>query len=316
MKPKIGIIVNPFSRRNIRTNCASIKKFGKIGGDEVDIRATKSLEELDDVAKEFKTKKYSYIGISGGDGTIHNVITRLINAYHPDPLPPILLLGDGTMNNIATSIGLRNKSEVILKEFLVRCKDPFSLRIVRRDTMKISNRYCFLFGFGLTTNFLQEVYSDDDKGMRKNIFVIGKTFGEVINSIALQNENNLSLLKPLKADVFIDSKKISFNNILVVIAGTVEVIGMGFKTIYRANDIPNKFHIIINGMKPIELVRVLQKLRIGKRVHHPMHVDQTVTKIVIKSSEKFDYTMDGDMYTADKTLTVQTGVPVNFVVID
>ena len=77
----IGIIINPNSRVNKKTYCSSVNKFKKIAGELADVRATQSIDELNFAIKDFKKRKYPYIAISGGDGTIHHVVTSIINVY-------------------------------------------------------------------------------------------------------------------------------------------------------------------------------------------------------------------------------------------
>ncbi|HEY1405907.1 MAG TPA: diacylglycerol kinase family protein, partial [Spirochaetota bacterium] len=167
---EIGIILNPKSRANIR-NPMRIKDYQKLGKGIIEVRGTASLSDLARTARDFKKRNVPYLGISGGDGTIHQVITAFINAYHPDPIPPVLLLGDGTMNNIAHSLGIRGGGKNVLNRFLLSLERR-RICMEWRDTMQIEDRYCFLFGCGLTSNFLLEVYRDGKKGYLKNIDVI------------------------------------------------------------------------------------------------------------------------------------------------
>ncbi|MFW6365809.1 MAG: diacylglycerol/lipid kinase family protein [Spirochaetota bacterium] len=311
----MGIIVNPYSRRNLKNREATVDDFVRTGGSAVDVRPTESLEHLDDVLREFKENAYPYIGISGGDGTIHNVITRIINIYMPEPPPPVLLFNDGTMNNIAASIGLGGDSAQILKRFLAAVTRSFYPRMLYRDTLKIEDRYCFLFGMGMIANFLNECYSDGQKGFRKNIEAIGKTFGEVLNSLMTNTGTNLDVMKHMEAEVRINSRKIGFHNMLFLLAGTVENIGMGFRALYRANDIPGTFHVFVNGMQPIDLAGQLNRFLSGTPVESNVNIDETVRKLEICTDCAFEYTMDGDMYSAHSRIIVETGVPVRLLLV-
>ena len=310
----IGIIINPNSRVNKRTNCASIDKFSKIAGDLADIRATKSIDELYVAIKDFRKMKYPYIAISGGDGTIHHVVTALIDVYRKK-VPPILLLRDGTMNNIASSIGIKKRSEEALKAFTVRISHGRSFRMVHRDTVRIGDNYGFLFGFGLTTNILNEVYINEKKGLRENIRMLRKTFAEAFMTLANIKESDLSLLKTMNAEIKTDCGDVQFSKVLCVIGGTVENIGMGFSSLYRANDVPGTFHVLINGMKPLHVVREIQKLMLGQRIDNPHQFDEVCSVLKVKTGESFDYTIDGDLYTAKKEMTVEAGVPLLFVLV-
>ena len=309
----IGIIINPNSRVNKKTNCSSVNKFEKIAGDLADIRATHSIDELNSAIKDFKKRNYPYIAISGGDGTIHHVVTSIIKVYKKK-IPPILLLRDGTMNNIASSIGMKQKSDEALKLFSSHINHGKSMRLVQRDTVKIGERSGFLFGFGLTTNILNEVYVYEKKGFRQNVRMLGKTFAEAFMTLTNIDQSDLSLLKTMNATIETDAGDVNFSKVLCVIGGTVENIGMGFSSIYRANDIPGKFHVLISGMRPLQIVRELQKLMVGQRIYSENHFDEVCSYLRVKTKDNFDYTIDGDIYTAEKELVVKSGIPLKFII--
>ncbi|HRR61274.1 MAG TPA: diacylglycerol kinase family protein, partial [Spirochaetota bacterium] len=101
---RIGIIVNLNSRKyKLAKKCDDC--YEKLGGDYVMVRYTHSIDEIADVATEFKSAGMDYIAPCGGDGTLHHVITQF-NKIYQNNLPPFLILKGGTMNNVATSINL------------------------------------------------------------------------------------------------------------------------------------------------------------------------------------------------------------------
>ncbi|HPM41898.1 MAG TPA: sphingosine kinase, partial [bacterium] len=66
----IGIILNPHSRSN-RKNPERIKQLGFIVGDRGSCHATETLDQVRDLAREFRNRGVEVLGISGGDGTNH-----------------------------------------------------------------------------------------------------------------------------------------------------------------------------------------------------------------------------------------------------
>ena len=54
------------------------------------------------------------IAVHGGDGTLHRTITALGRAFGDDPIPPIAILCGGTMNVVATSLGIRERPTAFL----------------------------------------------------------------------------------------------------------------------------------------------------------------------------------------------------------
>lgn len=308
---KIGIIINPYSKKNKKNNCAAIDIFKKIGGDYVEVFATKSFDDLDNVIKDLKKRKINYIGISGGDGTIHHVLTNIINNYLSGEIPPILLLGDGTMNNIATSIGMNGNSNTILKKFIKEIKNNKIINTDLRDTIKINDHYCSLFGFGFVSNMLNSIYEGGKKDTKKILKVLAKAFAETFT----KDQKKLKLFRPVNAEVLIDNEKIKTNEIVAALAGTVESVGMGFTTLYKANEEKRKFHLLISGVKPKYFIKNIRKLKVGKEIKLEDHYDRLVSELIIRSEKDFEYTMDGDMYKTDGELIVRIGPTIDFVVL-
>ena len=141
---KIGVIINPHAKI-IRKKKKHLELYKKLHGDHVDINITETLDDIVRVMNRFKEENISYLAIVGGDGSIHNVITKALNVYSPGNVPDIVILKGGTMNNIARSLGLKGKGPEILKRLVNKIKEGKEIRILERDTMKIQGCYCFIF---------------------------------------------------------------------------------------------------------------------------------------------------------------------------
>lgn len=304
---KIGIIVNYNSRRNRRAGRNPVNLFTEVGGLHVVVRATRSIDELMSVVRAFKEDDIPIIAASGGDGTIHRVVTQIIRIYKNDPFPPLLILKGGTMNNISKSINLRGSDVSILERAIDALKRDRELITYRRDTMRVGDSYCFLFGNGLTADFLSEYYAR------------GKSYTNLVKFIAraiagsMRGNGIPSLFKGFQGRVYADGELLHADRFLAILAGTVEQIGMGFTPLPRANEQEKSFHVIVNGMKPFELARNLLKLRRGIPIEDPHNFDGLVRVLRIEIGEKFLYTMDGDLYESDGTLSIEVGPAVQLV---
>jgi len=310
---EIGIILNPKSRANLK-HPARASEYEKLGMGIVEVKETASLSDLVRTAKSFKKKKVPYLGISGGDGTIHQVITAFIHAYHPDPIPPVLLLGDGTMNNIAHSLGISGGGKSVLRRFMKNYNNR-RISMVWKDTMSIDDKYCFLFGCGMTTNFLVEAYRGK-KGYLKNLDVIRQCIHEVVKSNFVRDKKTLKLLHPLEAAIYSGGKRLPLKDLLVVLSGTVDQVGMGFRPLSRSSHKKGHFHTIATDVNPWKILLYIGLIGTGKGhfLRDKRYLDLVTDDIRIKASAPFEYTMDGDMYSCDGDLTVKTGPEVQFII--
>lgn len=301
----IGIIINP--------NAKSVKKSKKdlagllrdTGGSYADVRVTKSFDDTENCIRDFKNNRVSCIGITGGDGTIHQVLTKMIRIYSPGPPPPILILRGGTMDNVARTISLKRKGPEILRRFIKKIRTGADPELHYRDTMKIGDRYCFLFGAGLTSNFLDAAYDTDNKGFLKNSEVILRALRE-----GIRDDGTSSLFRRLNASVTVDGITLPFTEILGMLSGTVEHVGMGFSPLSRAIEKNGTFHLIISGLRPLEGVKQIFRMKKGKPLKGEKNYDGLATRLEIASPAPFRYTMDGDLYDCPGKLLVETGPPV------
>src|SRR3990167_10568117 len=139
----IGVILNPYSKK-YRDNPERMKRMGFIVGDKASCKQTEDLADLKRVADEFKSRDIDILAISGGDGTNHCTLTHFIRVYGEKPLPKICFLRGGTLNTVASSIGVKGTPEAILSNLLVKYHEdvPFETRDLWLT--KINDEYGFI----------------------------------------------------------------------------------------------------------------------------------------------------------------------------
>ncbi len=304
---KIGVIVNLNSRKFKLGKINPEKTFESIAKDNVIVKYTKTIDEIVDVAKEFKKLGVEYIAPSGGDGTLHHIVTQFSKVYN-DKIPPVLILKTGTMNNVATSLEIKGDANDVLHRFITQIKRGHDVKIVTRHTLLIDGRYCFLFGNGLTADFL-DVYYSTGKSYRK---LVGLILNIIVEAFS---HSDSKLFKGFTGNITCDSETLPFKDVLGILAGTVETIGMGFYPLFRANEKDGQFHVIVCAMKPKDLAKQIIKLKKGIPINNTLYYEKTVKEIVLQSQHPFMYTMDGDLYHCDGLLKVSTGIPVQFIVV-
>lgn len=305
---KIGIIINPNAKKIKKMKSDPVALYSGIGKGLVDARITKNTEDIRKAAQDFKKQKTEYLAISGGDGTIHYVLTEFIKVYKSEKLPPVLILRDGTMNNIARSIKLKGKGTRLLQKLVNAINNGNKVQTKYRDTIKADGRYCFLFGFGLTTNYLR-LYDGEGGGPAAAVKVLAMGVKE-----AITGKGSDGLFKRVNATITIDGKKkLWFDSFIGVFAATVSTLNIGFAPTSRAYDRDGTFHVIASGITPGEIVPKLNKLRKGIAIKHSDHYDNIASSMMIESRESFEYVMDGDIYECGGNMEVVMGPGVDFV---
>lgn len=306
IKMEIGIIVNPHAKKNVKRS--PVNAFRAIGGGYADVRVTDTLDEVVSTAKDFRKQGIKYLGISGGDGSVHHVQSVFMNVYRREKIPPILILRSGTMNTISRTINLKGTGPEIMERFINKIRSGVKPEIHYRDTVKVNDKCCYMFGIGLAANYISQYNQGKNKGPIKAVYVLMRgVYG------GLTGREDISLFKRVNAKVIIDGKKLWFDDIFAVFIATIEEIGISFKPMSRAYEKENTFHTIAAGMTPAELIPRLFKLRAGIPLDHPNHYDNIAKEVIIKGPKRYDYMMDGDIYEWSGELKVVTGPRIGMV---
>jgi hypothetical protein len=96
--PLVGVIRNTRSHRNTG------REQGAAPGAEVIVETTLKRRELTGVLDGFARKGIDYLAISGGDGTVRDVLTCGAEIFGDD-WPPLIVLPKGKTNALATDLG-------------------------------------------------------------------------------------------------------------------------------------------------------------------------------------------------------------------
>lgn len=305
---KVGIIINPHAKSVKNNQNAMARDFNNIGGDMVDTRFTEDLIVLEKACQDFKKNGCSYVGIAGGDGTIHHAITRLINVYLPEKLPPLLLFRSGTMDNISRDINIKGSPADVLEKLVYALNNKKEIKKTQRDTIRVDNMYAFIFGAGLVTNILNAAYDTDTKGLGRNLAVMIMALRD-----AFLNKKDSELFKRINAKVYVDDYEVPFTDILGIIAATVEHKGMRFRLMPRANERPGTFQVLLSGIQPMQFVRNLLKVKNGVPLKGKLNYNDLGSRLRMILDSPMQYTLDGDLYTSGKEVIVEMGPRIELV---
>lgn len=289
--PGIGIILNPYSRSN-RKNPERVKHLGFIVGDRGSCHATDTLEEVRELAEEFKKRDIEILGISGGDGTLHKTLTTFIEVYGEKPLPRVALLRGGTMNNMANQFDIKGTPEKILSNLIVKYHESESFREIKINLIKVNGMYGFLFGMGLINRFI-DIYQNCEGGptpARGAMLLARAVSSAVINGRFAQH-----LCERFDAKITIDGKEQPFANYMMIFSGTMKTLGLGFKPLYRTMSEPGKFQTVAISATPRQIIATFPQAFLSRPSKSEHYVDEMGSTITIELARPMPYTIDGDL---------------------
>jgi hypothetical protein len=100
---------------------------------------------------------------------------------------------------------------------------------------------------------------------------------------------------------------------LTLAAATTPDIGFGFLAFNRCGEQPGFFHAVGVTGSVGQLALAIPRLRRGAPWKRRLAQDEVARELVVEGSAR-RYTIDGDLYPAERTIRVETGPPVEIVV--
>lgn len=286
----IGIILNPYSRSN-RKNPDRIKHMGFIVGDKGSCHSTDTLDQVRELAHEFKEKKIDVLGISGGDGTNHKTLTTFLEVYGEEPLPRIALLRGGTMNNLANQLGIKGAPEKILSNLILKYheNEPFIEKKI--NMIKVNGLYGFLFGMGLIDRFI-DVYQNVEGGptpARGAWLLARAAISSIYNGKFAQH-----LCERFDCKITVDGKPMPFKNYMMIFAGTMETLGFNFRPLYRATSIEGQFQTVGISATGRQLLTTFPRALLALPAKCENYTDEMGKHTLVELEKPMSYTIDGD----------------------
>jgi diacylglycerol kinase (ATP) len=297
--PKIGLISNPRSRRNQR----GPDEIGAViaGAPDVLHVATDGSDALDEALLEFARQDVGVIVISGGDGTVQRVLTRLFEASYFERVPALAILRRGTANTTAADVGLRGKAASGLSRLLAAARDGMLADyVVERPILRIENIQAttpqrgMMFGAGAITDAIEfccrEIYARGLSGkVGMSVALASLLFGAVLR------RRGKGVMRSHAVGVALNGDSEQHADRLLVLATTLDRLMLGSRPFWSYEGQPIRYTSI--GYPPERLVRSALKVLYGwRRQTLPPEVyhSQGAWRIAVRIDAPF--TVDGEMF--------------------
>lgn len=309
---RIGIIANPHSKLNKR-NPDRQKLLGYIVGEKGRVEVTKSLEELKKVADDFCEKGVNIVAINGGDGTISRTLTAIINAYEGKQLPQIALLRGGTMNVVASELGIKGLPEQVLYRLIEAYSSATPSKTEKFRTLCVDKeKYGFLFGNGAAANFLEEFYKNKAGPIRAISLVfklIASRFFEKIFWYQIV-ENIPCTIKPKNLPEI-------KHNTCAVFCSTVRRLPLGFKIFSDARKDLRQFQCISVAVNSLDLIWKLPYLIFDKKNRIDSgKISFNSESVELGFEKEVPYQLDGELYfSKNKKIIIEVGPELDFIIV-
>ncbi|MBU1534073.1 hypothetical protein KKF84_02070 [Myxococcota bacterium] len=307
--PGIGIISNA----NARLNKMSPKlkdSLNFILGRRGDVVSTYTLDDVTQAVSEFKRYEVDIIAISGGDGTAHRTLEKLISGYGGDPLPPILLLPSGTQNMVPKSFGITGNSISTMILTQTRYMHNLPLTTVKRNLLRVNGHYSFMFGLGISTRFLEAHYARGTSHWHA-MTLLGSYMVDALKG----GDTAMRLTAPIPMDISINGQQpVHEDKIHTVFCSFAEELALRFRCFPRAGWQEGMFESLLLDAGMTQTVRAMPFLWAGSLKELPGIRRNLLKTMDIELQSPECYTLDGEIYPAVTSLHLESGPELEFII--
>lgn len=313
---RIFVLVNPQAGLN-RRGFLDTEVISDLLGRQVEIVVTGSLKELEGAILRVFEQGADLLVVSGGDGTLHLLATKLLNSSPGlSSLPAILILRGGTMNMVYGNVGTGRAPLMelrvlghVLQNGLAR--EGLPVREVRPLKVRASGLssplYGFVFANGIAFNILREYYRGTPSPARA--FQITAS---IIAGAFMSKELERRYFATLPANIEIDGKIIATKSLRIAVASAIPKLLLWF-TVFEGRQVePSKFFFLANFMKTREIARNFWGLCRGT-YEGDGHINGQFQRVTIRGGGGF--TIDGEVYevgAAEDWVEIESGPPFRF----
>lgn len=262
-----------------------------------------STEETVAELRNLRDEKPEMLVVAGGDGTISHFTTAVIDVFGPDHVPPIGILHAGTMNTVSRSMGNRGEPPAQL-ESLVKQE---GVGTTRRWPLRVGEaRYGYLFGTGIIPRYI-EAYEHEKEQSPKQAAL---TLLHLASAAFVGGAGDFYAKE--RMDVVVDGRPLPLKEWLVVAAGAVDDMGLGFRPFAGLLDAPGKLGIYATASRPHRFVMDLLPFRLGRKANHSLAFQHLAEELRLVAETPVHYNLDGELEVGPSTLVVRSGPPLTF----
>jgi len=302
--PGIGVVLNPNARANRHSRERAQLFTDAVGKDGI-VRQTGSLEEVEQLAREFRQRRIDILAVCGGDGSFFRTLSAMVRAYGNEPLPQFLPLRAGSMNTIARSVGCRHgRPERVLAHTVADYRAGKPFEVSERHLIQVNGEHFgFMIGGGVVVDFLQVYYASGAPGPR----TAGKLFARLILSGLTHSALSRGFLQPLEADIDCDEERVPHRRFTFIYASSITDIGLGLQATYLATRKRGFFHLLAGPVLPRHVLPRLWRLWRGWPLALDTLYDNLAQHVRVEFSRPSHYMIDGDVLGVVPRLDVVTG---------
>lgn len=269
---------------------------------------TERIEDLDRVITGLREKEVDVLGLCGGDGTFSLTLSKYFSLVGTESLPRMLFLRGGTMNAILSHFNCRTAPKKTLRMLVEKKEQGDPWETVRVDMIRVNDHYGFTTGIMMPANLVAAYHEGGEVGLNKAIRVTAR----LIASAMVEGEFSQEMFSAKSVNLWIDGKEAPQDAFNVILASTINYVGLGFRPFHQAGKKPGYFHFLATDERPSRLVGKIGNLLRSEPLLGVNILDELAQSVRVKSPEPLNVLVDGEFFEAG-TVEIAVGPQIEII---
>lgn len=240
---------------------------------------------------------------NGGDGTLQQVLTEILEDGPFERLPLIAPLRGGRTNMTALDLGCRRDPVRGLAQLIEAVRDgTLDQQLVNRSMLRVSFdagrrvEYGAFFGAGIIPRAIAEVHRLFPSGRSQGVFGAGVMTASLVSKIALGG--NTGIMRPDKIDARVDGEELAHSEFTLLMATTLDRLFLGLNPFWGSG--PGGVRFTAVSATAEHFGRRAPRVAWG-RPGHQLHAgagysSHNATQVTLRLDS--DFTVDGEIFSA------------------
>jgi diacylglycerol kinase (ATP) len=291
----IDVIVNPNAHRLASDRVLRQILFAAATRAGARLHETRTLHDLDCVARDIAGRETGGVILAGGDGSHMAGVTALARAFG-GALPPVALAPCGRVCTVARNFGMRGTARSWTKRVIVAATSG-AARVEKKATLRVCDdaggeRVGFIFGAGLVAHFFDVYYASRQQGLAAAAHIAARVFvGSFVGSPLAKR-----VLRPTRCAIEIDGAPHAWRDWSLIVASVVRDLGLHLRATYRAGGSFDRFHAVASGLRPRALGAQMPRVMAGLPLQGEPRIDALARSLrLCFESSPGAYVLDGEV---------------------
>ena len=316
---KTALITNPKARRNRNGKDSTLTSEAENLG--ISVYKILDFNKLPDLATDMMATEPELVIISGGDGTVHAVISILAETIAEDRLPFIATLPHGTTNVTSLQVSLRKPDPRQLRALNQLVANGLTAEnICKRRSICVANLshqpplHGFINAAGAVASATSRCQTDlNQKGWTGNVAVAMSLVKDLTKKLFSKDPEVGGLLAAIPMELKTDKKQHFEGDTLTVLISTLDRLVLGADPFWNTGN--GALRITRVAKNPPEFFRNLYRILFGNKSKLPESHFQSFSADTLTLKVDGEILIDGEFYQASSQtpLKISSGPEFAFI---